>query len=520
MNGVALPRCDTQDPVTAVNGAQKRMMRDVQLPQGRNRGDRRAALHRLRGYVRRFVRARLTPLDRNTDVSIETWLAQTSYSEVRKNEIRECGKAHDLWDNRKYYRNKSFIKEETYVTPKHARCINSRTDHFKALTGPYFHCIEHEVLQLDEFVKFVPVCDRPAYIMDNVYAAGSTYRATDFTSWESLLTPEVMMACEMELYKYMLQDVPRGHEVFEKIRDALCGENHCSFKWFNVVLAGSRMSGDMCTSLGNGFTNMIVCKFLASERGGKCIGVFEGDDGLMRFVPEDSCPTQDDFRLLGFEVKMEVHQDIETASFCGMVFDTNDRIVVADPRKIMATMGWAGSAYVKAKPSRLLALRKCKALSVISQYGQCPIVGLMARKISSRVGCKNGVLEDFIMRDVGLSLWERQKLIDTVDRKVPPFNPPTNTRILVERLYGISVEQQLEAERLLHDWDGRSPLDFPGINFPEAWRTYSRDYVVQLTPGIVDAFIDVPYYPCAYSLEHGRPPEAIGRSALGRPRRS
>lgn len=530
VEGVCLPRCDTQDPLTTAAGAQKRMVRDVPPPAGFSRRRRRAMVGRLSRFVRLFLNRRLKPLDKLTDVTIEHWLSETNYTDARKKEILECAGAHDLWDNVKYYFNKCFVKEEFYEKPKFSRCISSRTDHFKALTGPYFHAIEKAVLALPEFVKFVSVVDRPEYIMERVHTPGSGYYATDFTSWESLLTVDILNAVEMQLYDYMLQDVHRGPEVAGKIRAALAGENVCSFKWFKLRLHGSRMSGDMCTSLGNGFTNMIICSFLAHENGGECVGVFEGDDGLMRFVPERAAPTREQFLNLGFDVKMVYHREINTASFCGIIFDIEDRIGIADPRRALATFGWAASRYAKAKPSRLRDLLYCKAMSMVAQFSQCPILGKLGRRVLEAMGKRD--VRKFVRQDPGLSWWEREHFIkmSVAEMMKTDHRPPPRTRMLVEEMFGISIKTQLQVEEYLDAWDGRSSLHIPGIVFPEEWTRFSRDYVITSShpESIGDAFVDHAYSPQAFSLSradyadpliaNARVPQA--RSAVGRPRAS
>ncbi len=76
--------------------------------------------------------------------------------------------------------------------------------------------------------------------------------ATDYTSFEALFTPELMDAVEMQLYDYMLEHVSGGKDTLRLIRRVQLGRNHIDSKYVSVDISGKRMSGEMCTSLGNG----------------------------------------------------------------------------------------------------------------------------------------------------------------------------------------------------------------------------------------------------------------------------
>lgn len=81
------------------------------------------------------------------------------------------------------------------------------------------------------------------------------------------------------------------------------------------------MSGDMCTSLGNGFSNKMKAEFLAYKAGGTIDGFVEGDDGL--FVTNFELRSSD-YEKLGFTIKIEEIADPCEASFCGMIFGEDE----------------------------------------------------------------------------------------------------------------------------------------------------------------------------------------------------
>jgi hypothetical protein len=117
------------------------------------------------------------------------------------------------------------------------------------------------------------------------------------------------------------------------------------------------MSGEMNTSLGNGFFNMMVTLFLASRRQSEgphpvtmekfidnyfhhVKGVFEGDDGLTTFSPDCQLKTEH-YTDLGLLIKLEDHKELGTASFCGNLFDEIDLVQITDPLRVVATIGGA-----------------------------------------------------------------------------------------------------------------------------------------------------------------------------------
>jgi len=298
---VALPHPDPSDPPTLEAGVRKRFA--FNPPKAKPQ-----ILEDLRRFVQDFCRKHLIPLSPELDTGFETWLEKTPYPEWRKADLRrKHAELLALPNGReKYLKVKSFMKDECYTEYKHARGINSRTDEFKTMVGPIFKLIEEAVFKLDWFIKKVPVKDRPAYIMERLFCVSGRYFETDYTAFESLFVAELMDCCEMELYKYMVSELPGGDEFISLITKALLGENECSFKFFTVWVQATRMSGEMCTSLGNGFSNLMFFLFLCWRKGSRCTGVVEGDDGLFRV--DGPAPTASDFRDLGLVIKMKEHR--------------------------------------------------------------------------------------------------------------------------------------------------------------------------------------------------------------------
>lgn len=307
------------------------------------------------------------------------------------------------------------------------------------MVGPYFKLIENELYKDPSFIKHIPVSERPQYIYDYLYKDGSAYYATDHSQYEAHFTLEIMEQCEFKLYEYMTKNLESGKLFMERVRQIIGGRNYCKFSGGCFEINATRMSGEMNTSLGNGFTNKMVNEFLLKESG--CTdykGVYEGDDGLTRF--SGTPPTAIMYSKLGFTIKLDRHESLNTASFCGMVFDLDDRQSLTDPVKVMLNFGWASEKYKDARTDTLLSLLKAKALSFKYQYPACPIVTSLsnyALRITRTLKAK-------IPTD--LTNFKKNMYATAINTPIKHILVGINSRLIVEQVYGISIQQQLSLE--------------------------------------------------------------------------
>jgi hypothetical protein len=442
------PIClDSNDPATVTDSIYQRLLRDLPDPDT-------GKLERFKGFVQNFLEQNLSQV---RPYSFEEWLERSPYDQNRKAQLRQFH--HELRggvptrDQRE--RISSFIKTESYPTWKQARTINSRSDYFKVYSGPYFKAIEDAVYQLPEFIKHTPVPERPAKIA-TLRKANMRYYATDYTSFESHFVREFMDICECALYRHCISD-PVARTV---ICETIMGEN--SLKYRSGVKAkcvARRMSGDMCTSLGNGFTNLMLTKFVVAEKHGTLSGFVEGDDGIFATDVELSAA---DYSSLGWTIKIEEVEDPCSASFCGMIFSSSGQII-RDPRRFVQTFAWTHS-FVNAGPRIMNELLRAKALSTCFETPHCPIVGAMARRaLADTVGYAARFVEDGyhkVPKDV---------------QKVTEFCPSGDTRVLFEQLYGISPETQLDIEYEIStgNWDKVAEL----MPAPQEMADYAQRYL-------------------------------------------
>ncbi len=469
VEGVAQPHVDPGHVQTVEAGVYKRALCQPPDPDPQ-------LLGQLRQFVREFVRKNFVKLEYDSDTSVEAWLPKTNYPMSRCDELRRIYEESQGVLKRKDKCVKSFVKAETYPDYKHARMINSRSDLFKCFVGPIFRLIEERVFKHPAFIKKIPVADRPAYILKLLEKIGNKYASADFTSFESHFTRLIMETIEFELYDYMTEDLPEHEYFMSLMREVLAGLNVCHHKYFDLFTLAKRMSGEMNTSLGNGFANLMLILFLYSLEGEEVECVVEGDDSLVSTAK--ASVTVDKFKAVGFTIKMEIFDRVEDASFCGLIFDREDLINITDPYDALSSFGWASKFYVKCSKRRLLDLLRCKSLSYLHQYPGCPVIQELALY---GLRCTKGRdIVHFIKNNRGINNWERDQLLSFVEgskeKKLPTRPVPMNTRLLMQSKFGMDVGTQIKIEEYLRSLSHLQVLSGPllEINFGVFHDYFSR----------------------------------------------
>jgi len=365
-------------------------------------------------------------------IDFEEWIeSRASYNQSRKDQLRAAFESLKGGPptTRQCSHIDSFVKGEMYPTYKYPRMINSRSDAWKAFAGPYISACENIVYSFfPEFIKHTPVPERPTLVRE-LRKAGRRYFATDFTAFESHFNPLVMDACENVLLKHLLT----GWKHADLVCQVNAGLNRMRTRTgVRASLKGRRMSGDLWTSLGNGFTNLMLAKYITSLKGGMLEGYVEGDDGIFSSNVEI---TQQDYEKLGFTIKIEEVEDPTHASFCGLVFAESGEII-RDPFKFLQSFGWTLS-FIQAGDNTMYRLLMAKSLSALEETPQCPIVGAMARK--ARELCAG--FEPLYIEDGYHAI--------PVGREPPRFMPRADTRDLFHSKFGISPSLQIEIESLI-----------------------------------------------------------------------
>ncbi len=470
VNGAVPPSPDPYDKRTLIGGACKRIA--CQLPH-----IDRGLLREFRGFVRSWLHHNLKPLPADTNFDVVRWLAESKYPLWRRLQIYRKWHAVGGRIGPRQLQCSSFVKREGYYTFdkgfKEARTINSRSDAFKAYSGPVFAAIERSVYDLQPFIKHVPVADRARYVLEHVYEEGARYVSTDYTSFEAHFQPSFMRACECALYTYMLRNVENGCEIARNICVAVSGRNTLNFAGLRVTTEGCRMSGDMCTSLGNGFSNLMLMLFAAKKGGATVKGVVEGDDGLFRVKGQLDRSV---FERLGFRIKIQDCDSLADARFCSMCFSPDTCLVMRDPIKSLLSTGWTFSEGRFSEKARQELLRgkarsllcECPGVPVLTEFGRYlyRVCGMGPVRYSGVGGVKDH---------------HEEQLDITPDRIAHSLKSCVQEcdRLLVAKTYGLPVSCQLLLEDYFVHCSELQPIPFALVSglVPENCVLYARTHV-------------------------------------------
>ncbi len=292
-----------------------------------------------------------------------------------------------------------------------------------------------------------------------------------------------MEAAEIQLFRHATSAF--SERIAEEFARQDSGFHFCVFKFFTVTLPATRMSGDPWTSLGNGFTNYLVFKFVCKHCNCECIGFVEGDDGIFRVtvLPGGWFPQAADFERLGLNIKLEMHDELNEASFCGVIFDPVEKTAITDPWKVLCNFGWAEGRYAEANDKTLAVLTRAKALSLACQYSGCPIIDALAHKA---LDLTRGVDVRKVLKDNRIGTHEYEKLTFALEKtkQTKPWmhRKPVGhaSRDIVARKFGIPIEYQLRAEQIIEESEGWFDLPFLLEIMPKEPQLYWDNYVVEV----------------------------------------
>jgi len=429
-------------------------------------------------FVRKFVRKNFTPLSPDTDLTFDTWIAAANYPDWRKDELKRIYSeiSPEYWlKEYKWRKIKAFVKEESYPTYKAPRGIYSRSDPFKIKVGPLIRAIEQIVFKYRAFVKKIPVDKRAAYIRDLINViAGDTY-VTDFESLEASVTADLMRVCEFELYDWMVSNNTEAKEIMEYFKEVVSGTNMVEFKYTTFEIDAKRMSGEMNTSLGNGFLNLMAILYVCKKKKIKTEPGVEGDDGVFK---SPVLMVKEDFLPLGLKCTMVKHDDYTTSSFCGLIFDPANDTNISDPIKIILKTPWLGRSYIDCSDLISKQLLKARALSMLWTYPGAPIIQSYAKYLLRQTYFYTANFRDFdrrVFADNDSNMIELVNLKDmkekfNIDRvsfnlqlhKTPYRDILMSTRYLMAKVFGISPDEQIYLEKFFDSKDDLLPY-FDGV---------------------------------------------------------
>lgn len=411
-------------------------------------------LNLLRIFVLKYLKQNLIPLPYlDYEELFEVWLDENkSYTLARKKQLREAKRRlfdenFNLLFEEPDYNCKSFIKREFYEFAKYCRLINSRTDKFKAYVGPYIHYLEKIVYQIKHFVKGTNPLDLPEKIVK--LSKYPYFLESDYSSFESSFDPMYTDVVECQLWRYMFVNNPKVLSIimgcYYVVDNGILRPRVQNLRSvsYTARVVGARMSGDMWTSLGNGFSNLMNILFLADYYNIELDGFVEGDDGIFGMDKDIIRPS--DFEDLGFNIKMKVNTDLELTDFCGSVFCKSTMHLLSPPEQI-TRLAWTNSSkYFRSGNEILTDLLRAKCQSAYVQGKYTPILGPLCLKILEFIG------QGSIVYETSTKWWDMQLLKCLEKETFQPEVLRMEDRLLYFKRFGISLETQFLFEKIIKE---------------------------------------------------------------------
>lgn len=422
---------DFKDDTAAIAAAIKRVLQKQDV-------DYRV-LEEFRTFVRQWLQRNLEPIPEIelTEANLDKyWLDNSKYNQAKKSMFHQRLREFLAGDSKGLYDCKSFVKKECYDDFKYPRLISSRSDKWKAVCAIYVKEIEHRVIYNEHFIKgknkheFV---HRLTHIQDNFLHLYET----DYSSFEGSFSRELMCACELQLFTYMLK---YNRRILSLIRTLYHGGNRMFFRGSGqITCRGSRMSGDMWTSLCNGFTNMMLFLFAVSKSSasGKDFDyVVEGDDGLL--ATNFRLETQP-IAALGFKLKIHEAENLNHLSFCGIC--VHNDLFVPDITRTLRALPYTFDEGCRRSSRRRREMARAKAFSLLHESSGIPILQPLAKRMIY-------LTQGSAVRERDFDWWEREWLLpdDFMDEHKYTRPITSDMRLFVERRFDITVQEQLVLE--------------------------------------------------------------------------
>jgi hypothetical protein len=314
----------------------------------------------------------------------------------------------------------------------------------------------------------------------------SPVNGTDFSSMEAHFEQHF---AEIRIYwkEWVGQKLPCIKKYMKVVREKSLGVNLSKFKDVDVEVMSKLMSGDCSTSSDNFVLDLCIIFFLCSEtkypqlttlqRVKRVVrdvkALFEGDDGIFTQVPI----AQDLIDRLGVNLKLDKYDHFSEASFCGLVADPVTLVNTTDPRKVLADFGVMDPKYGDYSDRRKYGLMRSKAMSYAYQFRACPVVTSFSRYV---LRATKGQDVGWTLREVGgyhrQTLRKAQAWCGENKDDVPLIS--AESRTVVERHFGLSVDDQIACEAYFDSLDVLQPIQ-PPCSFPELWCDHAEKFVLR-----------------------------------------
>jgi len=383
-----------------------------------------------------------------------------------------------FYTDRQMPNSKSFLKREPYPEPKNPRVINSPSDASKAWLGWLVYLIDKKTFSSHPaFVKGSDPSTWPSKL-ERCFASNPVME-TDFSSFEAH-----HRGVYSRIVYYWLMHMSRnvGTNAERRLISRLVlGSNLTVMSCLRARVDQRLMSGSLWTSSANGMLNLLimnylVCRTMQPHMPAELLatvtdqyfqGFVEGDDGICR----DVGVSQDLIDGLGLKLEFERKNHFSDASFCGIVCDPSELIIVTDVLKVIRNFFVLPIEYSDST-SRQLAMLRAKAMSYSYLYKNCPVIGWLAYHVCF-------LTRGIDIAPVSTELNWMQKLTLPLAQEYRTYltlpNISLASRHVVERRFGFSVSEQIEFETKFCQSDGNICFDLSRfMNADDVWHGWTH----------------------------------------------
>lgn len=399
---------------------------------------------------------------------------------------------YDLWTTVEAH-----VKWESYKGEmKYARMIFARVDWFKVMFGSYAKITQQVIYEtLPQFCATnLAVRDLPKHMVEK-YKLCALILSTDFSAFEGHNYPWIMYNV---FFKFLISiwGIEFDIELFICM-GVMTSTNKIVnvFVWCNID--AKVMSGEVWTSICNWITNVILISFIV-ECEGFCFntGFFShefsfrffrgsklppknttltftaaGDDGMtgLPLLPWIDYSVLNDpsyLEIYGVLLKLEMKDGIAGSGFLSKVYSEKDMQTLCDPIKQLAK-GILPIKYANSKVGVKKALARARAMSLLYEFGSCPVVAAYARCI---IRCTRNVQMTRALINLKKDDWYSfEKVMEAVrwyeENEKGKYDKideiGLESRLIVEDSFGIPTCTQLVIERYFNETDDTSyPIEF------------------------------------------------------------
>jgi hypothetical protein len=241
----------------------------------------------------------------------------------------------------------------------------------------------------------------------------------------------------------------------EDFISVVLGPHKCNYKGFSYEVPEGRMSGDIITSLGNGFSNLMLIKFFMKKLNIKFVCFVEGDDCVVKPARPLSTTEIDNLISsayeLGFIATLEHVGHVNECNFLSTCWNPETMHSYKDASRSLLRLGWSFKARPNDPIKHKRELFKAKLMSELASSPHCPILSPICYKllqemsdIRAKMPWNSWLYEELVK--AGLNLRIRNNYILILDHQFEPPDVKLSDRICYFETFGVDVQEQLLIE--------------------------------------------------------------------------